>query len=100
MEEKFENRRARKTSHRDRFIEISSRVSSELAEAKRTHLRDVANTATRAERRERGADIERVDDVIAGNARRDIKTSQAVTIKDIKLAEQGYQESLNKEKEL
>ncbi len=102
LEEHFENRRVGKTSHRDRFIEISSRVSNEFAEAKRTHLRDVANTATRAERRERGANIERVDDVIAGDARRDIKTSQAVTIEDVKLAERGYRESVNnnKEKEL
>jgi len=103
MEEKFENRRIRKTGDRDRLTQVFSRVSSELTKAKQTHFRDVGNTPTKGERRERGADTQRVNDVVNRDAGRDIKTSQAVTLEDVKLAEQGYRESVkhnNKEREL
>ena len=103
MEENFENRRRGKTGDRDRLTQVFGRVSNELSKAKRTHFRDAGNTPTKGERRERGANTQRVNDVVNRDAGRNIKTSQAVRLEDVKLAEQGYRESIknkNKEREL
>ncbi len=100
LEENFENRRIGKTSHRDRFIEISNRVSGQLTEAEPTHFRDVANTATRAERRECRANTQGINDVTNRDVRRNAEISQTVvTLQDVKLAERGYHESINNTKE-
>jgi conjugative relaxase-like TrwC/TraI family protein len=86
MEENFENRRG-KIGNRDRFTEIFSRVSSELAEAKRTHYRDATDSFTIAERgRESGANPQRTN----ATANRDVGVNiEAVTARDIQVAERG-----------
>jgi len=97
IEEILEN--ARTTSDRDRLIERYSSITAEFSRAKSAYNRDVIgiDTAT-TERDNGGADTERngVDAARAKSANT-YDPNTRVTIEDIRLAEQGYREHVERE---
>lgn len=98
IEETVEN--ARTTSDRDRFTESYLTISSELSRAKSTHNRDVISIDTTTER----GGISRTDterDGADGARTKSAGTydpNTRVTIEDIRLAEQGYREHVERER--
>ena len=96
IEETIEN--ARTTSDRDRFIERYSSITAEFSRAKSTHNRDVISIDTTTER----GGISRTDterDGADGARTKSAGTydpNKRVTIEDIRLAEQGYREHLQR----
>ncbi|MCD8477811.1 MAG: hypothetical protein LRY68_07875 [Sulfurospirillum sp.] len=95
IQERIENAR---TSDRDRLIASYLTISSELSRAKSTHNRDVISIDTTTER----GGISRTDterdgaDGARAKSENTFDPNARVTIEDIRLAEQGYREHLQR----